>query len=97
MYNIHTAMGEDDNWSSQSKKAEYKCCSNQKNSLTWEHHLDQISLVDVVGGREPLQDILRVQVVTKEHDLVVHAKKSTFWKLLPDKDIERGNIITICF
>lgn len=65
--------------------------------LTWEHHLDQVSLVDVVGGGEPLQDILRVQVMAKEHDLVVHAKKSTFWKLLPDKDIERGNIITVSF
>lgn len=49
--------------------------------LTREHHLYQISLVDILCCRQPLEDVLRVQVMAEEQDFVIHAKEATLWEL----------------
>ena len=48
---------------------------------TGEHHLDEVSFVDVLGGAQPLQDVLVAQVVAEEQDLVVHAEEAAFGEL----------------
>lgn len=48
---------------------------------TGENHLHQVALVDLLRWAQALQDVVRVQVVAKEEDLIVHPEKSTFGKL----------------
>lgn len=48
---------------------------------TRQHHLDEVSFMDVFCWGQPLQDVLVVQVVAEQQDLVVHTKEAALWEL----------------
>lgn len=50
--------------------------------------------MDVVRRGQPLQDVVRVEVMAEEQDLVVHAEEPTFWKL-ERKEESKRSMVTI--
>lgn len=50
-------------------------------SLTREHHLHQISLLDVTGTFDKLQNVVGGGVVFEQQNLVIDPVKATLWEL----------------
>lgn len=59
---------------------------------TREHHLNEVSFVDVFCWGQPLQDVLVIQVVAEKQDLVVHAKEAALWELERGEDTGEDTI-----
>lgn len=55
--------------------------SGSGGSLTREHHLHQVSLLDVTGTFHKLQDVVGGGVMFEQQNLVVDAVKAAFWEL----------------
>lgn len=49
--------------------------------LTREHHLHQISLLNVAGTFNQLQDVVGGRVMFEQQNLVINTIKATFWEL----------------
>lgn len=55
--------------------------SDSSSSLTREHHLHQISLLDVTGTSDKLQDVVGWGVMFEQQNLVIDAIKAALWEL----------------
>lgn len=55
--------------------------SGSSSSLTREHHLHQISLLDVTSTSDKLQDVVGGGVMFEQQNLVVDAVKAALWEL----------------
>lgn len=55
--------------------------SGSGGSLTREHHLHQVSLLDVTGTFHKLQNVVGGGVMFEQQNLVVDAVKAAFWEL----------------
>lgn len=55
--------------------------SDNSSSLTREHHLHQISLLDVTGTSDKLQDVVGWGVMFEQQNLVIDAVKAALWEL----------------
>lgn len=53
----------------------------REEKLTWEHHLHQISLLDVAGIFHQLEDVVCRCVVFEQKDLIVDAIEAALWEL----------------
>jgi len=49
--------------------------------LTREHHLHQISLLDVAGAVDQLQDVVGGGVVLEQQNLVINTVEAALWEL----------------
>lgn len=55
--------------------------SDSCSSLTREHHLHQIALLDVTGTFHKLQDVVGGGVMFEQQNLVIDAIEAAFWEL----------------
>lgn len=53
--------------------------------FTWQHSFHQVSLLDLRGGAQQLQHVVRRLVMTEQQDLLMHPVKTTLWYLWEEK------------
>lgn len=58
--------------------------------LTREHHLHQISLLNVTGAFNQLQDVVGGRVVLEQQNLVIYAVEAALWEL--EKRKQNGDV-----